>query len=95
VVGPATSVSEALRLIEAEGCDAAVLDINLGRETAEPIARYLKNDSIPFVTVSGFSREQQPPIFQAAPFLSKPLRGDSLIAAVKRCLSEASPVRVQ
>jgi PAS domain S-box-containing protein len=94
VVGPVTSVKEALALIDKEGCDAAVLDINLGPETSESVARKLREDNIPFVTVSGFSREQQPNIFQTAPFLPKPLRGDRLVAAVKQCLSESSPVQL-
>ena len=35
VVGPATTVALALELFSAEGCDAAVLDINLRDETSE------------------------------------------------------------
>jgi PAS domain S-box-containing protein len=93
VVGPVTTVKEALALIDKEGCDAAVLDINLGPETSESVARKLREDNIPFITVSGFSRDQQPSIFQTAPFLPKPLRGDRLVAAVKQCLSESSPVQ--
>ena len=42
VVGPVASVSAALKLLESVGCDLAVLDVNLGRETAAPIADALK-----------------------------------------------------
>ena len=38
VVGPANSVAKAIALIDELGCDVAVLDVNLGHETAEPIA---------------------------------------------------------
>ena len=68
-----------------------MLDINLGLETSEPIARELINRGTPFVATSGYSREQQPVIMQAAPLLAKPVRSQMLIAEVDRCL-RVSPV---
>jgi DNA-binding NarL/FixJ family response regulator len=44
IVGPAVSVASALKLIEQGGCDAAVLDINLGRETSDPVVQELAKD---------------------------------------------------
>ena len=64
VVGPAASVSAALKLLESQGCDLAVLDVNLGRETAAPIADVLATKSLPFVALSGYSNDQLPEIFQ-------------------------------
>lgn len=55
VVGPAPSVSEAIRLIEQQGCDAAILDINLGKETAEPIADVLESAKRPFFFITGYT----------------------------------------
>jgi DNA-binding response OmpR family regulator len=37
VVGPALSVAKALRFVAEPGCDVAVLDVNLGSETSEPV----------------------------------------------------------
>jgi hypothetical protein len=34
-VGPARTVSQALELLKSKGFDAAILDINLGKETSE------------------------------------------------------------
>ena len=34
-VGPARTVSQALELLKSKGCDATILDINLGKETSE------------------------------------------------------------
>lgn len=48
VIGPASTVAQALALIAEGGCDAAVLDANLGVETAEPIARQLIKSGTPF-----------------------------------------------
>ena len=42
VVRPAGIVAEALRLVSTEGCDAAILDVNLGGGTSAPIGRELR-----------------------------------------------------
>ena len=88
VIGPANSVAQALALLAQFGCDAAVLDVNLGRETSEPIARELIKLGTPFVTTSGYSREQQPQIMQTVPLLGKPVSSAVLIAEVQRCLGK-------
>ncbi len=85
-VGPVRSVAQALELLRAHGCDAAVLDINLGEETSELVAMELIQIDTPFVTVSGYSAAQRPPVFNGAPALSKPVRPDMLIHEVRRCL---------
>ncbi len=86
VVGPAASVSAALRLIESQGCDLAVLDVNLGRETAAPIAEVLNTKSLPFIALSGYSSDQLPEIFQRAPLLTKPVDSKKLVSVLRRCL---------
>ncbi len=72
VVGPANSVAQALDLMKHIGCEAAVLDVNLGRETSECVALELKERGRPFLTLSGYSREQHPTAFSGAPALTKP-----------------------
>ena len=86
VIGPANSVAGALSLLAKSGCDAAVLDINLGTETSEPIARELIKLGTPFCTTSGYSREQVPEIMQSAPLLVKPVSSEKLVAEIDRCL---------
>ena len=88
VIGPANSVAQALALLVQFGCDAAVLDTNLGLETSEPVARELIKRGTPFVVASGYSRDQQPVIMQAAPLLEKPVRSKMLVAEVARCLAK-------
>ena len=90
VIGPASSVREALSLLEHEGCDAAVLDVNLGNQTSEPIA--LIRRGTPFVLVSGYSRTQLPGFFRSAPFIHKPLQPAELQAEIKRCLVATGPL---
>jgi PAS domain S-box-containing protein len=88
VVGPAARVAEALELLKEFGCDAAVLDINLGTETSEPIARLLSDKGTPFVTVSGYSHDQRPSGFRGGAFLTKPLRAELLVAQLRQCTAQ-------
>lgn len=90
VVGPAASVARALELFASEGCDIAVLDINLGQETAEPVAMEMKARGVPFVTVTGYSSDQHPPAFQGIPSLTKPITPDDLLALIRRLSSVTS-----
>src|SRR5215467_6030165 len=79
VVGPAPSVAKALSLVAEQGCDVAVLDVNLGGETSEPVARKLQESDKPFVVLSGYSADNKQPWFGNATVLSKPLRMDDLV----------------
>jgi len=91
VLGPAGSVRAAVRsLNENPGCDAAVLDINLGSETSEPIARKLADAGIPFIAISGYSREQLPAVFAGVGFLSKPLDHVQLVREIRRMTGKAA-----
>jgi DNA-binding response OmpR family regulator len=87
VIGPALTVAKALALIESEGCDAAVLDIRLGSEISEPVALQLQAEGIPFVSVTGYGRDQQPAVFQSAPILSKPVQMREVIQLLRRYVS--------
>jgi DNA-binding response OmpR family regulator len=84
VIGPATSVAKALSLIAEIGCDVAVLDVNLGDETSEPIAKWLRAHGTPFVVVTGYSSEQLQPGYAGAPVLSKPTFAAALLAALQQ-----------
>lgn len=88
VAGPVASVSAALALLE-KGCDAAVLDVNLGRETAAPIAEAMSVKSLPFIALSGYSSDQLPDAFRNAPMLTKPVDPKRLVAEIRRCLKAA------
>jgi len=87
VVGPAVSVAGALQLIGNSGCDAAVLDINLGCETSEPVAQELRTKNVPFVILTGYAKSAALRGYDGAPVISKPARPVELIAALLRCLS--------
>lgn len=80
IVGPCMSAAQALTLFENEGCDAAVLDINLGQGTSEPVAQRLQSLEIPFVVASGYSKDQWPQVFRGHASVMKPFQTDTLVS---------------
>jgi DNA-binding response OmpR family regulator len=84
VVGLATSVAKALRL--EPRCDVAVLDVNLGGETCEPVAEKLRASGKPFVVLTGYSPDNLPPSLNDATILTKPPCIADVVAAVRGCV---------
>ncbi len=84
VVGPATSVAEALALISNPCCDFAFLDVNLNNEFSGPVAAELKARGIPFVVLSGYRERSLAGDFNGAEILGKPFRSADLLMACKR-----------
>jgi CheY-like chemotaxis protein len=82
VLGPAAQIPDALALIEAAGCDAALLDIKLSHgETVYAVAERLDAERVPFAFITGWDGEIDPR-FAHAPVLRKPF-GE---ADLDRCL---------
>ena len=87
VVGPYSNVRDAMAAVDAAGCDAGVLDINLGPETSEPVAQRLVGRGLPFVFVTGYlSPGLKDPRFQNHRRLHKPVSGDLLADALSQSL---------
>ena len=82
VAGPVGTVRQAAELLEAEGIDAAVLDIHLSGETSFGIADVLVSRDIPFAFSSGFSKHVIPPEHQHRTLLPKPLDTRLLLCEV-------------
>lgn len=84
IIGPCMTSDQALKTFEKEGCDVAVLDINLGLETSEPVARKLSDEQIPFIVASGYSNGQWPPIFKGKAAVNKPFQASVLVDLIER-----------
>jgi DNA-binding response OmpR family regulator len=90
VLGPAASASKALALLAGNACDAAILDVQLGRGmTSEPVAQELRLRGTPFITVTAYSHEHRPEVYSGFPVLSKPVRLPDVLAELRRCLGMA------
>jgi two-component system, response regulator PdtaR len=85
VMGPAGSVRDALHLIGKERPDAAILDVNLGREKVTPVAVRLNELRIPFVLASASDASELARYegLAGALNLGKPTDLERLIAAVR------------
>jgi len=79
VVGPCPSVEEALQTLKREAIDLALLDINLGEETAYPIAEALRKQGSPFAFVTGYEPWNVDPRFADVPHLEKPVAPEGLL----------------
>ncbi len=83
----ASSVSEALQLIEKYDFSFAILDVNLGSETSEPIAHKVKASGIPFVFATGYGESQAlADQFEGVTFIQKPYDQK----AVQKAIAEMS-----
>lgn len=86
VIGPATTVGDALRLVEAAaadgGIDAAVLDIGLEDGTAVPLADRLAARGVPFLFATGYGEDCDTGGHRGMPVLRKPFHGRQLVDAV-------------
>lgn len=83
VIGPASSVKQALEIMDGVALDGAVLDVNLAGERSFPIAEVLASRGIPFLFLTGYDGATVfPDEFQQAPRLSKPVDGRALTEAV-------------
>src|SRR6202171_5551025 len=60
VIGPASSVNQALAMIDAEAVDAAVLDLNLNGQMSYPVADALAARGVPFVISTGYDKTSFP-----------------------------------
>lgn len=88
VIGPASSLDEALQLAETAvadgGLSAAVLDINLAGVAVWPVADRLAALGVPFVFSTGYDDNRNPNRYAAAPRLVKPFDLDALVAIIQQ-----------
>ena len=87
VRGPARKVHEALALIDT-GCDAAIIDVNLGGETSASVLLALNERKIPVIAVSGYTAQGMPPGFAHAIKLAKPLDRSELERHLRQLLAD-------
>jgi two-component sensor histidine kinase/CheY-like chemotaxis protein len=84
VSGPVGSVDAALAEIAQGEVHGAVLDINLGGNTVYPVADALMAKGIPFIFLTGYSRQGVERRFSTIPVISKPVDREMLQACFAR-----------
>ncbi|MEM5517909.1 HWE histidine kinase domain-containing protein [Henriciella sp. AS95] len=82
-----SSVEEAQRELDSNDIAFALLDVNLGSETSEPIAAALSENGTPFVFATGYGDSAAlASKFPGAPILQKPYDENSLTDAIAAAL---------
>jgi len=78
VIGPISTVSDALAVANNGHFNAAVLDINLGDGPVYAVAERLASRGIPFVFVTGYDADSVDSRFSSVPVLQKPIEREML-----------------
>jgi CheY-like chemotaxis protein len=82
VIGPASRVGQALKLLDGETVEAAVLDLNIAGELVYPVADELRNRGLPYVFVTAFGTSDLTEPYRSRPVLEKPFARRELLQAI-------------
>ncbi|MGJ4945900.1 response regulator [Bradyrhizobium sp. HKCCYLS1011] len=82
VLGPVSSMEDALDLLDQTNPDCALVDINLGAGPSFASARAIRSRNIPLIFLTGYDASTIPSEFADAPRLQKPVDARKLLAAV-------------
>lgn len=91
VIGPVACVADALALIgQLPELDAAILDVNLGRETSFAVADALLARAVPFLFATANDRLALPERFAQVPLCRKPFGVQTFRQALCDCLGASA-----
>jgi CheY-like chemotaxis protein len=83
VVGPASTVQQALELLSSTAeISGAVLDVNLRGERVFPLADELMRRGVPFVFATGYDQGSLPEANRQVPCWEKPYNDEGLVQAL-------------
>nr|WP_283813612.1 response regulator [Bradyrhizobium liaoningense] len=88
VVAEAGDVKRGAALASDAEFDLAILDINVGGDTIEPIALAIAGRGKPFFFVSGYGSSGAPNAFRNTPVVTKPCLLAELQSAINTALSQ-------
>jgi PAS domain S-box-containing protein len=83
VVGPAGTLEEAKRLLDAEDCHAALVDVNLKGKSIDPLLIELRQRNIPFAFVTGYGAKVLSKTFEETVTIGKPFTAEQLLAVTE------------
>jgi CheY-like chemotaxis protein len=87
----ASTVGQALLLLDTSVVDAAMLDVNLNGERSFPVADELGRRGVPFMFSSGYGIMSLPVVYRDRPLLAKPYGDDELAEMFARILDDGAP----
>ena len=89
-LGPVSDPAAAVRMLESEQVDFAVVDINLEGKMSFSVAADLRRRAIPFLFYTGYEASVVPHEFGDVILLQKPNDGDALVAEIRRLVTTSS-----
>jgi two-component SAPR family response regulator len=79
IVGPISSLEEAIATARQNHLDGALLDANLNGKISSPVADELVGHEVPFILVTGYGGHKgDPAVLARAPRVRKPVNFDEL-----------------
>jgi len=88
VVGPASRVGQALKLIDEEPVDAAVLDLNIAGDLVYPVADALEKRGLPYIFVTGYGASSLTEPYRSRRVLQKPFSRRELLQAMREAVEQ-------
>lgn len=92
VIGPVTSLKEAVASAHDAQVDVALLDVNLAGADAFPVAEVLAGRDIPFAFLTGYRHPHGDSRFDGRPTLQKPV-DKAVLGRVMAALDPRKPAR--
>jgi DNA-binding response OmpR family regulator len=92
IVGPASTIDEALHLARTEAIDAAVLDVNVRGQRIDPVAETLMARGVPVLFATGYG-EVRLASGAAATVIDKPYTQDKLERGIAAAFTAAAGQR--
>jgi CheY-like chemotaxis protein len=92
VIGPATRVDDALKLVGEGKIDVAILDVNLNGHETYPVADALVALGIPFVFATGYGAGSLRDGYKERPTLQKPFQQHDLVRALALALPSSDVI---
>ncbi|SLN44140.1 HWE histidine kinase domain-containing protein [Pseudooctadecabacter jejudonensis] len=84
----ASSVDEAIKIIDANDIALAILDVNLGQQTSVPVAEKLTELGVPFILATGYGDVASIlDSYPSAPVVKKPYSNETLIKKLTEALN--------
>jgi DNA-binding response OmpR family regulator len=79
IVGPVSTLEQAVAIVRQNCLDGALLDANLNGKSSSPVADELFVHEVPFILVTGYGGHKgDPPVLTRAPRVRKPVNFDEL-----------------
>ncbi len=79
VVGPVPTAAQAIATLDAQGCDAALVDLNLSGDKSYAVIDRLRALGIPHLLVTGYGADDLPEAYRACAMIGKPAELDALL----------------